>query len=290
LEIAVRQFVPAHGKKGPTIWLTGVSHIGETNYFQGLQKHLNAQSLVLFEGVGEHPPKAEELAAAKADNEKRSSLQSTMAAALGLEFQLDGIDYDNPKFRNSDLTIAEIRKLMMENQKPQGQGEVQGGGAVQSFDSLMQLMEGGTWFNTLLQFALKLLGSDPKLQVLSKLALVEALGQMQGDPSQLGGLPPDLKQLLDVLIKERNQKVINDLKAELKKKTRAESIALFYGTGHMPDMERRLREQLHYQPAGQIWFAAVTADVRRAGVTPSERQFIHTLIRNEMEQFKTLKR
>jgi hypothetical protein len=177
---------------------------------------------------------------------------------------------------------------MEENQRPQGQGQAEGGGAVRSFDALMQLMEGGTWFNTLLQFALKLLGSDPKLQVLSKLALIEALGQMKGDLSQLGGLPPNLKQLLDVLIKERNQKVINDLKEELKKKNGAESIALFYGTGHMPDMEKRLREQLHYEPAGELWFAAISADTRRSGVTPYERQFIHTLIRNQMEQFKTM--
>src|SRR5882724_6110403 len=53
LQIAARRFVPARGK-GPTVWLTGVSHIGTSNYFAALQRHLNAQTLVLFEGVGEH--------------------------------------------------------------------------------------------------------------------------------------------------------------------------------------------------------------------------------------------
>src|SRR5436305_4423793 len=52
LQIAARRFVPTRGK-GPTVWLTGVSHLGTSNYFAALQQHLNAQTLVLFEGVGE---------------------------------------------------------------------------------------------------------------------------------------------------------------------------------------------------------------------------------------------
>jgi len=47
LQIAVRKFLPA-GNKRPAVWLTGVSHIGETNYFAAIQKHLDAQTLVLF--------------------------------------------------------------------------------------------------------------------------------------------------------------------------------------------------------------------------------------------------
>src|SRR2546426_8250652 len=52
LQIAARRFVPARGK-GPVIWLTGVSHIGESNYFARLQKHLDAQTVVLFEGISD---------------------------------------------------------------------------------------------------------------------------------------------------------------------------------------------------------------------------------------------
>src|SRR6266849_5250061 len=51
LQIAVRKFVPAR-VSGPAVWLTGASHIGDSNYFNALQKHLDAQALVLFEGVG----------------------------------------------------------------------------------------------------------------------------------------------------------------------------------------------------------------------------------------------
>ena len=33
------------------IWLAGASHIGETNYYAALQRHLDAQALVLYEGI-----------------------------------------------------------------------------------------------------------------------------------------------------------------------------------------------------------------------------------------------
>src|SRR5438046_10744134 len=52
LQIAIRKFVPPH-RHGPIVWLTGVSHIGESNYFYTLQRHLNAQSLLLFQGMGD---------------------------------------------------------------------------------------------------------------------------------------------------------------------------------------------------------------------------------------------
>src|SRR5262245_43325779 len=51
LQIASRRFTPARGK-GPAVWLVGASHIGESNYYAALQKQLDAQTLVLYEGVG----------------------------------------------------------------------------------------------------------------------------------------------------------------------------------------------------------------------------------------------
>ncbi|MDX1564919.1 MAG: type II secretion system protein GspG, partial [Phycisphaeraceae bacterium] len=51
LEVALRRFVPAEGD-GPALWLSGVIHIGEAAYYKKVQKHLDAQDLVLFEGVG----------------------------------------------------------------------------------------------------------------------------------------------------------------------------------------------------------------------------------------------
>ncbi len=291
LQIAVRKFVPARGR-GPAIWLTGVSHIGESNYFAGLQRQLDGQTLVLFEGIGAASGQTAETSAsstsaarpdAKAagisSNGTRRSLQSSLATSLGLVFQLEAIDYDRTNFRNSDLSVEQLRGLIA--RQPAGAGEA---GAGQSFESLLQILEGGSLLDAVLQVGLRFLGANPKLQAMSKLALIETIAQMKGDPSQLRGLPSQMKQLLAVLIEQRNQKVVDDLKAELREMSRDSSIAVFYGTGHMPDLEMRLRKQLKYKPADQQWLTPFSVNLAQAGISQAELEFIRGFVKRELEQ------
>src|SRR5262249_37429824 len=121
----VRKFLPA-GRRGPVVWLAGTSHIGDPGYYRALQKHLDAQTLVLFEGVnaGNHkrhvrnsaqPPAAQFPSKPSPDRDhsaEQPGIQATMAESLGLVFQLDAIDYDRTNFLNSDLSIQEIQRLM----------------------------------------------------------------------------------------------------------------------------------------------------------------------------------
>ena len=104
LQIAVRKFVPDRGK-GAAVWLTGVSHIGDSNYYATLQKHLDAQTLVLYEGVSAtahgsgdaaepRPLARKEATEASPSDAGGPGLQASMASSLGLVFQLDAIDYD----------------------------------------------------------------------------------------------------------------------------------------------------------------------------------------------------
>jgi hypothetical protein len=285
LQIAVRKFVPAR-HKGPAVWLTGVSHIGESNYFVKLQEHLDAQRLVLFEGISDRAvqsfPAADGSEAHSdrtADSQPRSakakmaSLQSTMASSLGLAFQLEVIDYDRANFRNSDLSLQELRQLLADR------------GGAQSLESLLQMMEGGSFLDTLLQMGLRFLGATPKLQALSKLALLEMIGQLQGDPAQVRGLPVELKQLLEVLIDKRNEKVIRDLKVELKNSRG--SIAIFFGTGHMPDFERRLRGELDYRPVQEQWLTAFSIDLRATGISRGELESIRKFVESALDQPRT---
>ena len=281
LQIAARRFVPSRGK-GPTVWLTGVSHIGSTNYFAKLQTHLDGQTLVLFEGVGE---RSQDFKNMKSDDAKNNAapkavggLQSSLATSLGLVFQLDTIDYDRPNFRHSDLSIREIRELLAE---PRGSG---GGDAGDDFDNLLSMMEGDSFMNIVMQFGLGILASSPKLQAMSKVTLIEVIAEMGGDPSRLGAISPELKQLLEVLIEKRNQRVIDDLKTALKELGQKGSVSVFYGTGHMPEMETRLRKELHYQPVEDTWFAPITVNLAEAGISASELEFVRGIIRSQMKQ------
>lgn len=292
LQIALRKFVPNRGH-GPAVWLAGVSHIGESNYYSALQKQLDAQSLVLFEGIGsgagETSPQERRMKATPkpADSDEQrspASLQSEMASSLGLVFQLEAIDYSSPNFRNSDLSVKQLRDTISARPAEPGQA-----GASQSFETLLQMMQGDSFFDAILRMLMRFLGSSPKLQALSKLALMQSIEEMSGDPSQLQGLPPEVKELLEVLVQKRNQKVLDDLKAELKKKTRPDSIAIFYGTGHMPDMGVQLARQLKYKPVEDVWLTAFSVDLKRASVSPAEVQFIRSLIKQEIKQLQTKK-
>lgn len=285
LEIAARRFVPIRGK-GPTVWLTGVSHIGSSNYFAALQQHLNAQSLVLFEGVGEHSQDFKNREASTASESDAtgtakaggSGLQTSLATSLGLLFQLDTIDYERPNFRHSDLSIREIRELLAE---PRGSG---GGDAAQDFDNLLGMMQGDSFMNVVVQFGLGILASSPKLQAMSKVTLIELITEMGGDPSRLGAISPELKQLLEVLIARRNQRVITDLKTAIKEIGSKGSVSIFYGTGHMPEMETRIRKELKYRPVEDIWFSAISVNLAEAGISPGELEFIRGFIRSQMKQ------
>lgn len=284
LQIAAREFAPKRGA-GPKVWLTGASHIGDTNYYAALQKQLDAQTLVLFEGVGAaeagnaddgSQPETRPGPAERPDT--RGSLQSAMAASLGLVFQLEAIDYRRRNFRNSDLSIAQLRDLMTQEETRSGQP-----GASESFENLLEVMDGGSWLDALLQLALRLLGSNPKFQALGRLALIDLLGQIQGDPSRLQDLPPDMKQLLEVLLQRRNEKVMTDLAAELPQIGRQGSIAVFFGTGHMPDLESRLRSELNYRPIRERWFTAFEVNLSAANVSPSEREFIDNFVKWQLQ-------
>ena len=276
LQIAIRRFVPSKGH-GPVIWLSGASHLGELNYFASLQRHLDTQALVLFEGVGAKGKKM------RFDPDEEVSIQHTMATSLGLVFQLSAIDYDRPHFRNSDLTIAQLQQLLAGSTAT---NRTDGGGstkASEEFQQLLQIMDGSSFLGTLLHAGLKLIGSSPKLQALTKVMLIEILGQLKGDMSQLKGVPPEIQRLLEVIIRERNKVVFDDLKAELRAFNPPRSISVFYGAGHMADLEKLLRAELKYRPLDEVWLTALAVNMRTAGLSNLEMEMMRGLIQWQME-------
>jgi hypothetical protein len=289
LQIAVRQFLPER-HRGPELWLVGVSHIGSSNYYAAVQKRLDEQTLVLFEGVSgasdaedtvaqpERTPTSRPAAPAEAGG-AQTALQVSMATALGLEFQLEAINYNRTNFRNCDLSVPQLRALIEEQPKTPGEA-----GAGPGFEGLLQAMQGGSLLDSLVKLGLRFVAANPKLQGLAKLALIDSISEIQGDPSRLQGLAPDMKQLLEVLLQKRNQNILSHLKTELPRRRRADSVAIFYGTGHMPDLERKIRDSLHYHPSSEFWLTAFSVDLFQADISQAEREFLHRLIRSQLQQ------
>jgi len=272
LQIAVRRFVPA-GRRGPPIWLVGASHVGESNYFGELQKQLDRTGLVLFEGVGAKSKKM------RFDPAEQTSVQHSLAASLGVLFQLEAIEYDRPNFRNSDLTIAQLQALMRNRPTEAGGG----GSGAQELEDLLQVMDGSSFVGALLQAGLKIIASSPKLRGMTKLVLIEVLGGFKGDLSRMPGLPPGLEQLLTVIIQERDKVVLNDLAEALRASPPAASIAVFYGAGHMADLEKRVREELGYRPRDEKWLTALSVNMLQVGLSSEEAESLSGLIRWQLE-------
>ena len=281
LQVAVRQFVPA-GRSQPVVWLAGVSHVGESNYYARLQKLLDAQELVLFEGVTDRASRAAGRKVFDNSKEELGSLQNTMAESLGLAFQLGAIDYERPNFRNSDLTIEQIAQLIAKEAPPGGKPSK----TAQEFQKMLEMMQGDSFIGALVSAGMKLIGTNPKLQALMKLAMIEVLGRFKGDMSQFEGLPPEWKRLIEILLRARNDVVLKDLQVELRKRAPAKSIAIFYGAAHMEDLQRRLTAEMHYRPAGEQWFPAFSVDLQKAQVTDAELAFVQSLVDWQMKMLE----
>jgi hypothetical protein len=295
LQIALRKFVPSR-HRGPAIWLASVMHVGEPAYYRALQNFLDTQTVVLYEGINPnaHPHHVHEAAApftpppapaaTPAGANAGYSMQSTLARSLGLVFQLDAIDYVRTNFLNSDLSIAQIQRIMDGNRAGSTPGQKSGGNA--TFDTLLQIMDGSSFLGSLFKVGLQIIAGSPQMQAVAKLTMIEAIGQLKGDMSDVQGLPPDWKELIKVLIQARNKNLMADLKSELKKVPRDGSIAVFYGAGHMDDLQKRVTGELHYRPSDETWLTAISVDMRKSGISPTEAQFLRSLIQGQVDQMR----
>ena len=269
----------------------GVSHLGAPDYFVKLQSELESKTLVLFEGVrasrrnqarqGLASDASTRQEPVRTDPKTAEGLQPALARALGLRFQLEAIDYSRPNFQNSDLSIPELRQLLVEqaaNSEDQG--------ATREFEDLLQAMQGQSLLNAIIRIAIPFLATSPGLQGVTKLALIEILGQIDGNPANISGLPESAKQLLEVLLEHRNQRVMDDLQMELSRVHKGDSIAILYGVAHMPDMEQRLRTSFRYRPAETLWLTAFDVDSEKVGISEAQIRFLRELLRRELREME----
>jgi len=331
------------------IWLTGVTHVGDVAYYEALQKHLDAQEIVLFEGVGERPPKpVKEEEAGASGRKKMHSVQGTLADSLGLVFQLESIDYHRDHFENSDLSVSQIRWLLSggeeadlpergsgrlsesrarpappESTKPRGAADTtereepslqpgpkpqagkkarakasstapeavvekkESSQSAEQFDRLLGMMDGSSAMGAMVDSMLRFIGSSPKLKAITRLMFIEVLGGLKGDLANTQAIPPELREVIEVLIRSRNKEVIKDLKRQLDKPQPPKSISVFYGAGHMDDLERRLRQELDYRPGEDEWFEAFSVNTREAGINAAEKALIKYMLNIQMQMLNS---
>jgi hypothetical protein len=168
--------------------------------------------------------------------------------------------------------------------RPAAPGEE--GKANVSFDVLLKIMDGSSFLGSLFKAGLEVIGSSPELRGMAKLTMIEAVGRLKGDLTDIQGLPPDWKRLIQVLIQARNEHLLGDLRAELRKIPAGGSIAVFYGAGHMDDLEKRVTGGLHYRAVEEKWLTAFSVDLRQSGISPVAAGWLRGFVQGEMEQMQ----
>lgn len=273
LQTGTVEFRPASGS-GPSILLVGVAHLGTREYFQALQKRLDRATVVLYEGVGlkdvKHGPGA---------GSGGAGVQDALANALGLEFQLNVIDYRRPHFINSDLHVPElqeeVRKRSTDTEAPEADAML---------DQLTQALQGTGFTGGALNQMIGLLGATPQMREMTKVMLVEVLSQAGELLEMAKGMSPEMKDLFDVLLTQRNAIVLRDLRAQLAKHKAGESIAVFYGAAHMDEIAARLRDELGYAPQPPQWDTAFTANSEGSGINPAQIQMMLQMMKMQFQQ------
>ena len=241
LETAIVSFGPAAaGKPDVKVDLVAAVHIADKHYYQELNKRFADYDVVLYELVapeGTRIPKGGRKE--KGGGSVVSSMQIGMKNMLELEFQLDQVDYTRKNFVHADLSPDQFFKSMRDRKE----------GVTDILSRLIAYAiakqasgKGGDD----MQMLLALFDKDRAMAL--KRVMAEQFDDSDGAMAILDGPKGS------TLIGERNKRALEVLKKQIavgKKK-----IAIFYGGGHMPDMEKRLRTDFGLTVKNTEWLRA----------------------------------
>lgn len=275
LQTCVRHYRAAEGA-GPEIYLVAAMHVGESNYYAALQKHLDAQALVMFEGVGWAEAKQKGLdpgqhrrdAAAK--QSPTSDLQTQLAAMLGGVFQLDAIDYERTNFVNNDMSASQLKARLKGK-------DVDG-------DQFFGMMG---FYAVILKPVMALVGYSPSLRATVKLMMMDMLAETGNDVESVTSAVPGMQQVFKVILRDRNDLIFSNLQAELKKKTPPASISLFYGAGHMPELAQRLQREQRYRAVDEQWLTVFSVNPAKENVDLAMANSLRATIRQTLATART---
>jgi len=240
LEAAVVEHVPIDcGQTGPAVDLVAAVHVAEPGYYAKLNRLFRDYDAVLYELVapeGARVPKG----GPTGGGSPVSAIQTGMTALLDLQFQLEGIDYTPANLVHADMSPEQFARSMRDRGESMFQVFMRMVGYAMS-----RQQEAATGASDA-RFLLALLSEDRALAM--KRVLAEQFAEMDGSLAVIDG--PDGS----TLITERNKVALDVLRKQIAAGKR--KIAIFYGAGHMPDLQQRLRDDLGLVPISTQWLVA----------------------------------
>ena len=240
LQTAVVRFTSDEAEKTPglTVDLVGAVHVGEKEYYESLNKLFEKYDVVLYELVAPEGTKIPK--GSKPGGHPVAMLQNGLKDMLHLEHQLEHVDYSKANMVHADMSPDDFSKSMTDR------GE--------SFFTMMARMMGQAMAQQSLQknksseFDLLAALFNPDRAGSLKRMMAEQFESMEGAMDALEG--PNGS----TIVGERNKVALKRLAEQIdggKKK-----IAIFYGAGHMNDLEKRLVADFHMRRGATDWLTA----------------------------------
>ena len=242
LETSVTSLVGSGKSSGVHVDLYAAVHIAEKSYFEKLNKDFKQYDAVLFELIA---PEMKNISAhLKSKESSVSMLQNAIKDLLGLQFQLEEVDYGAKNFVHADLSPD----AFMDSFAARGESvwTLLARLMLQSLAEDQKSDPVEEW-----KFILALMNSDDTNRIYkmrSYLAL--NMGKMDELVAKIEG------EKGSPIIADRNSKAVAVLGEQMK--LGKKKFAIFYGGAHMPDMSRRLNQAYGFNEKSSRWMVAWT--------------------------------
>jgi hypothetical protein len=241
LETSIARYLPENGAAGKiTVDLVSAVHVADSSYYEKLNEELKNYDVVLYELVA---PKDD--AVPKPGQPSRNtvgSIQRIIRDLLEFEYQLDGIDYSQPNFQHADFTPEELAAEMSKR------GETPLNMFIKMFERIQSAPADDS----------KSLGEEDLVLALFRFAKNPSLTLRRA----MAGQMEDVEGFVAVfegetgssILSGRNDAALKVLKEQIDGGKR--NIAILYGAGHMPDLERKLQKDFNLKFQGERWIPA----------------------------------
>lgn len=239
LETAITSFASTGNQyRGVRVDLVGAIHIADKAYYEELNRRFRGYDAVLYELVAREDANVPQ--PGQSSGSVVGGMQVGMKSLLQLEYQLDCIEYGRKNMVHADMSPEEFAATMKRrNESFTGMFfRLLGRSMAEQADDPLGTSD--------LQIVAALFAQDRARRL--KLLMAKEFANMEGEISIFDG--PDGS----AIITERNKKAFEVLNREINKGRK--KLAVFYGAGHLPDMQRRLREDFEMRRTGTQWIPA----------------------------------
>jgi hypothetical protein len=253
LETAIVTYV---GEGGVEVDLVGAVHVADAAYYEALGRAFSSYDAVLYEMI--KPKGVEPVKREGGPDNLLSAFQRGLKTLLGLEFQLDAIDYRKKNFVHADLDPETFFRLQREK------GETFLSLLWKIFRRELELEASGKGRRPI--GVLELVAAFSSRDSARALKLLLAR-QMEDVELLMAGI--DDGESTSVIVGERNKAALGVLSEVLEAGSK-KRIAIFYGAAHMPDLERRLEGEFGLEKSRTRWVTAWDVTESRPGEGPGD--------------------